>query len=113
MRRLTALSVVALALGLAGCGLHTTKQISGVPPSAVPNVVGMKLRAAEQELYRNHLRWRIAPGRQVHSRPYPPGTGSSMDDISVVAQHPAAGQEAKRGAVVTLITPCTRAHPCS
>jgi hypothetical protein len=36
-----------------------------------------------------------------------------MDDIPVVGQRPTAGMQAKGGAIVTIITPCTSASPCS
>lgn len=97
------------SLLLGGCGSQTR-----TPTTArVPRLVGLQLRTAERQLFIRHLRWRIAPGRQVFSRMLPPDEHTSTDDLPVTGQAPHAGTIAKSSAVVTIITPCTRKHPCA
>lgn len=67
----------------------------------------MKLRGAEQQLFRHRLRWRVAPGDQVFSRPLPAGEHSSADDFPVTGQRPAAGTQTKPNAVIVVVTPCS------
>lgn len=95
----------ALALPLNAYGSHGATR--------VPHIVGRTLRGAEQQLFSDHFRWRVAPGSQIYSRPLPPNQHTSMDDIPVTKQRPAPGTRARRGTVITIITPCTAAHPCS
>lgn len=55
----------------------------------------------------------VPPGSQIFSHVLPADVGVSTDDIPVTRQWPAAGAATKRHAVVIIITPCTRRHPCS
>lgn len=97
------------SLVTAGCGEHTHRAVA----KSVPSIVGLKLKVAEEHLFRVHLRWRVAPDTHVISHLPPAGVGSSMDDIPVVGQRPAAGTPTTGNAVITIITPCTRRHPCA
>lgn len=96
---------VAIAFMLGGCG--------GQAAIHVPRLTGMKVRDAESQLFHHHLRWRVAPGTQVFSRPLPAGEYSSADEFRVTGQHPAAGARTKANAVVVIVTPCTATKPCS
>jgi hypothetical protein len=95
----------ALALPLNACGSHSSTR--------VPHIVGLTLRAAEQQLFSDHLHWRVAPGTQIYSRPLPPNEHTSIDDIPVTGQQPAARTQTRPGTAITIITPCTATHPCS
>ena len=94
-----------LTLSLNACGSHA--------PTRVPRIVGLTLRTAEQRLFSHHLGWRVAPGTQAYRQSLPPNEHTSMDDIPVTGQQPAAGTPSGPGAVVTIITRCTATHPCS
>jgi|SRR5579884_1560017 len=107
--RVAVLAIAAAgALVAGGCASQTNHATP-----RVPKIVGLQLRAAEQRLYTRHLRWRIAPGSQVFSRPLAPDMHLSTDDLPVIGQSPRAGSATDRNAVVTIVTPCTRKHPCS
>ncbi len=99
----------AVAVLLGGCAARTSSHSI----SRVPKIVGLQLRTAEDTLYTQHLRWRIAPGSHVFSSLLPSDVGMSTDDLPVIGQKPSAGTAAKPNAVVTIITPCTRKHPCA
>jgi hypothetical protein len=102
-------SIFVLAAGLSlllgACGGQTTTR--------VPRIVGLNVRSAEVRLFREHLRWRVAPGTKVFSRPLPSGQYSSNDEFPVTGQRPAAGTAAKTQSVITILTPCTSTAPCS
>jgi hypothetical protein len=105
-RPLAALGLAAvLAFPLSACGNDA--------PARVPRIVGLDLRRAEQQLASLHLRWRMAPGTQIYARALAPNQHTSMDDIPVTGQRPAAGTSAVHGTVITITTPCTGSHPCS
>jgi hypothetical protein len=104
-RPLVSLSIAAaVALPFNGCGNQSPR---------VPHIVGLALGRAERQLFSEHLRWRIAPDTQIYSRPLPPNQHTSMDDIPVTGQQPAAGRKTRPDAVITIITPCTATRPCS
>lgn len=103
-------AAAAGAFLLGGCGSDTTARHT---TARVPRIVGLKLRAAEEQLFMEHLRWRIAPGSQVFSRLLPDNVHVSTDDLPVTGQKPAAGTATRIGAIVTIITPCTSTHPCA
>lgn len=87
--------------------------MSGHEATLVPNIVGLKLRRAEDRLFAHHLRWRIGPGEHVFSQLLPANVGVSTDDLPVTGQRPSAGTVTKPNAVVTIFTPCSRRHPCA
>lgn len=109
LRAAALMIAIAGSLPLGGCG----SQAQTLKTPRVPKIVGHQLRAAEQQLFNRDLRWRIAPGTQVFSHMLPPNVGTSTDDLPVTGQAPAAGTVVKPKAVVTIITPCTRKHPCA
>ncbi len=98
-------AVAVLVLSLNACGNDASTR--------VPRIIGLDLRRAEQQLAGLHLRWRIAPGTQIYTQALAPNQHTSMDDIPVAGQRPAADTSAVPGTVVTIITPCTGSHPCS
>jgi hypothetical protein len=81
---------------------------------AVPKLVGATLRDATCTLLDMHLRWRFRGGR-ASARPMSgcgdDGVGSSMDDIPVTGQRPAAGTRVRRGSVVVLEDECMDQPP--
>jgi hypothetical protein len=95
----------ALGLPLNACGNHASTR--------VPQIVGLALRRAEQQLAGDHFRWRIVPSSQIYTRPLAPNQHASMDEIPVTGQQPVAGTSAAPGTIVTITTPCTGSHPCS
>jgi hypothetical protein len=95
----------ATAVLISGCGTPAATH--------VPRIVGLNVRRAEQQLFARHLRWRVAPGSQIYSRPLPATQSTSVDEFPVTGQRPAAGAQTKLHAVITIITPCTSTHPCS
>ena len=105
MKRPLATLAIAVALAPNACGSHA--------PTRVPHIVGLTLRAAEQQLFSHHLGWRVAPGIEIYTQPLPPNQHTSMDDIPVTGQQPAAGTPSRPGTVITIITPCTATNPCS
>jgi len=130
MRRSVAIALGVCALAVSGCAgsVRAARQPTGpanAPPShpaaqqliSVPNLVGTVLRDATCTVIAAHLRWSLTGLDHGSARPLSgcgsQGVASSLDDIRVTGQRPAAGTPVSRDTVVVLKTICTTVHPCA
>lgn len=126
-----------LAIGLAACALAVSGCAGSVRGAAqptvpaktpgsrsaveqtigVPDLVGKTLREATCTITAAHLRWTLTGPRYATSGPLSgcgsQGVASSLDDIRVLGQTPAAGASVAPGTVIALRTICTTSHPCA
>jgi hypothetical protein len=98
-----------LAAAFAYAGRDSSESPAGAVPKraiAVPKLVGMQNRPAQELLTRRGLRWKYFGSDRVWSKPPPRNVFSTADDDFVIKQAPAPGTRVRAGSVIRLRTNC-------
>lgn len=110
-------AVLLASLLLTGCAGPTDVVARHKARVSVPDVVGSTLRRATCEITAKGLRWSQGRHLRASSRPVSAcgvhGIHSSLDDLRVIGQSPAAKTRARPHSIVIVRDGCSASRPCS